>query len=327
MAEADKQRREDSSQRLSTLIAVGMLGAAFAAFAIRYHFAHPTEDRELARATNSLVERLRKAHPAWAEEVAKASQNGACAGAERAAARGLDADLGDGVSALLDRLPRSCPKLSSLAGLRAEAAARAGLSDANFDASQVLTTRPADPYALYARGLLGWRAHDPAAMSFAERAREAGRGPSADLLLGLIAYDAGKLDVAARSFQVALAQEPLDVAALYDLALVEQRLGHYLRAREGYLAVLRAQPDHPDARFNLGILAHSIGANAEAQHHLAKLRASSRDAGKVAELERALATPPPSAALARSPHYSVSMGAVAPRPDRPAMESQRSPAP
>lgn len=326
MTEAFGKTREEASRRLSTAVAVGLLCASVGAFAIRYHFARPTEDRELARATSTVVERIRTRHAAWAEEVAKVSPTGSCAGAERAAMRGLDSDAGGSVLELLERMRKSCPKLSSVAGLRAEARARSGQPGAELDASRALQALPADPHALYARAFLAWRAHSPEAMSFAERAVEARRGPSASLLQGLIAYDAGKLDVAAQAFRAAIAQERDNVQALYNLALVEQRKGDYLRAREGYLAVLRVEPDHTDARFNLGILAHSIGARAEAAHHLAKLRATAKDPAKVARLEATLLEPAPSRAMATSAHYSLVRDASR-TANRPVTEPGRSPTP
>ena len=63
---------------------------------------------------------------------------------------------------------------------------------------------------------------------------------------------------------------PNDVPALYDLALVDQTENRYHAAREGYLRVLRLEPRNLDARYNLAVLTQSIGARAEAQHHVAE---------------------------------------------------------
>lgn len=310
-----------------TTIAVGIVCATLGAFAARYHFARPAEGSDLRRATQSLVERLRGTHGAWADEVSKASHEDACDGAERAAIRGLDADLGAPVLTLLDRATRSCRKLSYALGLRAEALARSGRPEAGAEASRALAASSNDPYALYAQALLAWRAKQAQAAELAELAVRAHRGASAELLKGLIAYDLGRLEAAQQSFRVVLAEDPQNVEGLYDLALVEQRAQHYLQAREGYLRVLQLEPDHADARFNLALLAHSIGADAEARHHLEKLRSASKDAAQVARLEAALAEDPSAPKLATSTHYSLSLAASAPSANAAVTEPARLPKP
>ena len=308
-----------------TTIVVGIVCVTLVGFAARHHFARPAEGPELARATAAVVARLRSGHAAWADEVSRASRQNACDGAERAAIRGLDADQGTTVLPLLERATRSCRKLPFALGLHAEALARSGNLGADADASRALAANPSDPYALYAGALLAWRAKRPDASELAEQAVGAHRGASAQLLKGLIAYDAGKLDSAEQAFRAALAEDPSNVEAVYDLALVEHRAQRYLPAREGYLRVLKLAPDHADARFNLALLAHSIGAEAEARHHLEKLRSSSKDAAQVARLEAALAEDPSAPKVATSRHYSLSIAASAASANGPITESARSP--
>ena len=107
-----------------------------------------------------------------------------------------------------------------------------------------------------------------------------------------------------------LAADASDVEGTYNLALVHQRKNQYLAAREGYLRVLRLQPGHINARYNLAILAHSIGADAEAKHHLERLRQTAASQAQVAELQAALAVPvqnaPPSAS---SKNFALVLGA------------------
>jgi hypothetical protein len=85
----------------------------------------------------------------------------------------------------------------------------------------------------------------------------------------------------------------------YNLAWLAHRQNRYHHAREGYLATLRADSHHLDARYNLALLVHTAGATLEAKHHLEQLKAVA-PAGdeRVRKLENALGqhgTPVPSA--------------------------------
>ncbi len=64
-------------------------------------------------------------------------------------------------------------------------------------------------------------------------------------------------------------------------------------AREAYLKVIQLDPMNLDARFNLGLLAHSIGADDEARHHLEKLKAMAPQDEWVARLTLTLNAPNP----------------------------------
>lgn len=299
----------DSMKVAALLLVVSLL-----AFAARYHFqGKPAVTDGVARATSQVAARLTAKHRlSWAREVSAASAKDACAGAERAVSRGLDADVSLEVLALLEVSAKRCQKLASQRGLRAEALARAGQTQpSEREASEVLKSAPRDAHALTALALSQWqRKRFSEALAQIQLALEAGRGASAYSIKGLLAYGAGQLDLAEASFRRLLELEPDDAVGTYHLALIQQRLGRYHAAREGYLKALRLDPTRSEARFNLAVLAHSIGAKDEAKHHLAKLRAMSVDAAQVAKLEALLAQPVESARpSASSANYSLALEA------------------
>lgn len=326
MTDGDSPR--EPKQHGSVRIPVGLLLATVIAFAARYHFGRAPEGEGVLQEASKVTERLRAQHRTrWAQEVSAESAKDPCLGAERAATRGLDADLASEVLSLLDLSNKHCPTLTRLRGLRAEALTRAGQTDAGErEAGAVLKTTPNDAHALTARALGYWRSNRGAeALTQAQRAIDAGRGRSAYLLKGLIAYASKQLDVAEASFRALLELEPDDVEGVYNLALVQQQKNRYHAAREGYLRVLRLEPTRADARFNLALLAHSIGASDEAKHHLAKLRGLAASGAQVAKLEALLATPAGSARpTASSPGFSLVLGAhSAPRAAAPPQPSAR----
>lgn len=107
---------------------------------------------------------------------------------------------------------------------------------------------------------------------------DAGGPDGADRVASLLAsgvgrVDAGDLDAAAADFRQAVALDPSEARAVFDVAVVDQQLGRYHDAREGYLHALALDPKLADARFNLALLAHGIGADAEARHDLDALAA------------------------------------------------------
>jgi tetratricopeptide (TPR) repeat protein len=101
----------------------------------------------------------------------------------------------------------------------------------------------------------------------AERAVAAGAGRDALLLLGAVRIARGDLKRAADALDELLKQDPSDVEAAFNRALVYDRLADYNGARQGYLAVLRIRPQHIDARYNLALLTLRAGVKAEARHH------------------------------------------------------------
>lgn len=125
-----------------------------------------------------------------------------------------------------------------------------------------------------------------AARTEAEAAVAAGGGRDAKLQVA-------KLAILGRRYADAQAVlEPLvqanadDATAQYDLALVHQQQGNYNRARNGYLATLRADARYADARYNLAVLCLDHGFTEEAKHHVEKFRTAFPDDARGPELER-----------------------------------------
>jgi tetratricopeptide (TPR) repeat protein len=222
----------------------------------------------------------------------------------------LDASLVEMAEGLLVHGKGVCE--APLDGQAAEIAARAGAPGAEAQARAVLAARPVDPYASYALAHLAWLASDRAAsLGHAEAAIAAGRGGPAHLLVGLHALADGAVEVARGAFTRVLETEPADVAALYDIALCDHRLGRYRLAREGYLSVLRKNPRHLDARYNIALLTLGAGFRDESAHHVAELRRLSPGDPRVAELEARVTAAPAASA-------SASGGPLAAPPSRPA---------
>lgn len=165
----------------------------------------------------------------------------------------------------LDRCPEDAGTRAALAlalasrgdGVSAEVQARIGLEHAD------------DPRLHYALAVaLQARGQLPEALASAQRAIALGAGRDAAVLTGALSIGAGDLDGAERALGPYARGD--DAEALYDLALVHDRRGAYNRAREGYLAALRARPAFAEPRFNLALLTFRFGAVAEARHHAAK---------------------------------------------------------
>jgi tetratricopeptide (TPR) repeat protein len=230
-----------------------------------------------------------------------------CACIVTAAKVGLDVDAGRSVRELLDGA-KTCRDEREFAGLHAEALVRAGdLEQGQAEAQAAVAGSPGQPHALMALALLAYRAgNNGTALTNAAQALTQGRGDGAHLLVGLIHFVTGDLAGARASFAAILASEPTDVAALYNLALVAQKEDHYGEARKLFLTVLYESPKHKEARYYLAVLAHSVGADAEAQHHLEKLSADAPGDPLLRDLKRVLATPP-----AHPPGQVLSLGSPA----------------
>src|SRR5439155_19756846 len=91
----------------------------------------------------------------------------------------------------------------------------------------------------------------------------------------------------------ALALDPMNARATYDLALIAHKRGQYHDAREGYLQALKLDPKYLEARYNLVLLTHANGAEAEAQHHFIEFALAAPGDPRVAGLRAALAAIPP----------------------------------
>jgi len=199
----------------------------------------------------------------------------------------LDQELGTEALGVLDKAASTCPVTPTLRGLKAEALARSNRPiQALAEAASVLRESSRNPHAQYAMAhvhyLMGqWL---PARQA-AQNAVQFGRGPCAHLLLGLIAYGSDDLVGAKNEFDQVLLVDPNNTSALYNVALVYQRMNLYHDSRELYLKVLRIDSTRLDARYNLAVLAHSIGANQEAEHHLEKLFAAAPGDERVTRLK------------------------------------------
>ncbi|NUP13323.1 MAG: tetratricopeptide repeat protein [Polyangiaceae bacterium] len=65
-----------------------------------------------------------------------------------------------------------------------------------------------------------------------------------------------------------LAQNAKDADALYNQGLIAHKRGDYNKAREGYLATLRVDPEFAVARYNVALLTWEQGVNQEAISHV-----------------------------------------------------------
>ncbi len=172
-----------------------------------------------------------------------------------------------------NRAPKSCPNAPQLAGEHAEVLARTSASTARDNAREVLKTDAKNPYAELALAYVSLNQDNlmGETIAHAQKALDFGRGAEAERLLGRGTMARSMFQEAAGHFTRLLATNPNDTEASFSLAYCAQKLGNYRAAREALLQTLRADPKHKRARIALIHLAHSIGANAEAQHHLAKL--------------------------------------------------------
>lgn len=166
-------------------------------------------------------------------------------------------------------------------------------AEAESEARKALTTRE-DPQFHYALALahdrLGRRAE---ALEEAKRAVAGNAGRDASLLLGALAINANELDVAEKALEPLVTADPNDAEALYDLGLVFDRKNLYNKARERYLAALRAYPNMADARFNLALLTLRHGVLDEAKHHAKKLSEIAPNDPRNAQVARMIASAPP----------------------------------
>jgi tetratricopeptide (TPR) repeat protein len=247
-----------------------------------------------------------------AAAVTEACTKGICACAPVAARNGLDVDAYAEVLAVLAIAAQSCPADDMTAALHAEGVARMTDNDrAKAEAAQVLAKDPNNPYGLYSMALVNYRAGElPEALAIARRAAAAGRGPTAHLLTGLVAYAMGNLESAAAEFRAITMEDPDDLDALFNLALIAQRQDRYTEAREGYLRVANLDPNNKNARYNLAILAHSIGANDEAQYHFTKFQSIAAGDDRIEKLKSLLETREPTRPAA--PAISGAIGVAPP---------------
>jgi tetratricopeptide (TPR) repeat protein len=271
-----------------------MLGLAVAVgAALALHFGPKAKrDAHSGDAIRQIEARVEaKRRPKWLAALRTACSAPGCGCSKKAAAIALDADALDPVLAVVAHA-RSCAPVE-FDGFRAEALVRKNDPSGLELVSKILAGSTQNPNALYALALSSYRGQRlTPALELAEAAERAGRGWSATLLVGLVAYESGDFARARASFRILLRDDPDDVDALFNLGVTAQRENRYGEARSSYLRVARLEPGHADARHNLVILTHSFGAVDEAAHHFAKFRELAPNDPRIAALEAVLAKPP-----------------------------------
>lgn len=81
---------------------------------------------------------------------------------------------------------------------------------------------------------------------------------------GLEAHLAGKLDEATTAYREALALDPQNKFAYFNLGLIDQTQNHLEAAENNYRVALGIDPDFPSALFNLAIVRKALGDPQEA---------------------------------------------------------------
>jgi tetratricopeptide (TPR) repeat protein len=230
----------------------------------------------------------------------------ACLSATGAAERAIAAGRVVEAARLVDSQAALCASRPAYQGLQADVWVRSGRTEAGRTlALSALTRDERDRHALFAVASADFNLHSPDAIRSAERADAAGYGDDATLLVGLIDFNAGDLERAARSFQRVREHQPRSAAARYNLALVADRQGRYRDAREGYLAALNLDPTLVDARYNLALLALRNQAFGEASHDVSELAHMKPDDPRLPGLRSVLSSAPnaaPKSAASGVPH-------------------------
>lgn len=162
-----------------------------------------------------------------------------CACAAKHGAQLLGASFPERALQLVSRAPASCTA-PALLGVRAEALAAVERPDeARRVALSVLQSEPQNRFARRALAIAAIQSKDFAASDAA--------------------------------LEKLLAEEPTDGDSLFYSALSQRKRDHYNGAREGFLHVLRLNPQHIDARYNLVTLTAAAGAAQEAEHDYQEL--------------------------------------------------------
>lgn len=253
---------------LKGVLAVAAVGAGVLV-ALHKHSHQPID-------SSALLQALTAAHQP-ASALASVKQAGlagdACNYTEVATRALLDADLHALALSALDRAPKGCPRAALLVGEHAEAFAREGKPEqAEPLALDALKDQPRNPYAELALSRLAYDKNQMTSCSdYAKKALGFGRGAEAERLMGRSALARGSLDEAEAHFEAVSKSNPDDAEAAFSAAVCNDKLGHYFKAREGFLQTLHIDPKHRMARIYLVMLTHNAGANEEAKHHLAKL--------------------------------------------------------
>ncbi|MDI1482517.1 tetratricopeptide repeat protein [Polyangium sp. y55x31] len=162
-------------------------------------------------------------------------------------------------------------------GKRAEEVARAALVDGS------------EPLVDYALALaLDQQGLPSEAVASARRAHDRGVGRDAAVLLGALLIRENDLEGAEKVLAPIPKEAPNDAEALFDLGIIADKKNDYNRARERYLAALRADPNLTAARRNLALLTMRFGILEEAKHHARKLVDATPGDTRSVELLRAI---------------------------------------
>jgi len=81
---------------------------------------------------------------------------------------------------------------------------------------------------------------------------------------GLLAHKAGNVDEAVADYREALAHDPRNKYAFYNLGLIDQTRGNLQGAETNYRNAMSADPNFTPALFNLAIVRTKVGAYEEA---------------------------------------------------------------
>ncbi|HKY39875.1 MAG TPA: hypothetical protein VJN18_28260 [Polyangiaceae bacterium] len=191
----------------------------------------------------------------------------------------------------------ACAGTPGFLGFKAEALARIGSSDAKAAITEALASKADDAHALYAQAHQSVLSGEPAATAgLLDQAERAGRGAAVETLRGVGQLRLRQTEPARASFEHAIAADPSEVDALYNLAAIEAARGVYNRPRGLFLKVLKLRPDHLDARYGLASLTFKAGATPEANRHAALLEALAPTGDpRVMKLRELMKTPRPAA--------------------------------
>ena len=137
----------------------------------------------------------------------------------------------------------------------------------------------------------------PEALQAVQRALALHRTDDALLLGSKLAISQEKMGQAREWTEELIRRDPDHADALYNLGVIAHRTHKYNEARSSYLAALRSRPSHADARYNLAILTANAGVIEEAKYHRDKLVAEHPDDPRIDGLAKLLGdAPPPSPA-------------------------------
>jgi len=172
----------------------------------------------------------------------------------------------------ISTLRERCPDASTLEALEAETALAGG--DATGAEQRLSLALAKSPRADLRRRLVYDRAlcldrlgRSEEALLEAKRAVDLGAGRDAKLLIGALDIVRSDLVDAEKVLTELVKDDPKDVEAAFDLALVADKRGDYNGARQGYLRVVAMDASNTGARYNLALLTLRAGAVDEARHH------------------------------------------------------------